>query len=132
MTHEEIRRRALHAAATVVLAFGPACIGSEKEDDSSSSADDSVADSSTDSPADSTTDSPTDSTTDSVATGEPDCNAEGVDMTTCCDERMTWCGEQFDPSTEAYATCVWGPGYDGSTGCIPWGPAAPPRARRLA
>ncbi len=43
----------------------------------------------------------------------------------CCDDLRVWCEETF-AGQEAIDECVFGPDYDGSTGCIPWGPPAPP------
>ena len=56
----------------------------------------------------------------------PDCDALGLDLLACCDALRPWCGQQLVEGTTAYNDCVYGPGFDGSTGCIPWGPPVPP------
>ena len=113
MTRDELRRRSLLAAASVVLALGTGCDGGTKVDDDDTSA----------------------YTADSATTEEdlgPDCNALGPDETTaCCEERATWC-EETVAIGEDLNECTYGPDYDGSTGCIPWGPAAPPAFRGVA
>lgn len=137
----DIRSRALHAAATVVLALGASGCFKPTEtespaDDSTTHSDDTSAHSDDTSVAtdDSTGGDSSESTDDtSVATDDssnpitgPDCN-NAADVTACCEERNAWCGEQYTAGSEEYNTCVFGPNYDGSTGCIPWGPPVPPR-----
>lgn len=56
---------------------------------------------------------------------EPDC-VDAQDMFACCEERRLWCEEESG-LFQSVDNCVFGPGFDGSTGCIPWGPPAPPR-----
>lgn len=60
---------------------------------------------------------------------EPDCT-QAAEPWTCCDDRATWC-EENRPLLQSFDTCYYGPGFDGSTGCIPWGPPAPPRLGAL-
>lgn len=139
----DIHRKALFAASTVVLAMTAGCTdgGALVPKDSDllvdSDAGQDVLDTargldtaSTDTDADTDrldTDRPAD--TDLAALEGPDCR-NVADMTTCCDERRTWCeGEVGTADETALNDCVFGPGFDGSTGCIPWGPPAPPAAR---
>ncbi len=144
------RRHALFAARSVTLALAlGACESSrtlhpnDKEDtgtntqdsDTLASTDETDAPDETDAVTDTVeTDdtNPVEETDDTVPSGEPDCATDGLDMVACCDARHAWCGEGFAADSEAYNDCVFGPGYDGSTGCIPWGPPVPPRARALA
>lgn len=136
----DIRSRALHAAATVVLALGaPGCFKpttteAPADDSTANSADDSAGDDS--SPAADDTSTTTDDTSmaaDDTSppadTAEPDCTT-AADVMACCEARSAWCGEQFAEGSEAYNTCVFGPNFDGSTGCIPWGPPVPPKLTR--
>lgn len=61
--------------------------------------------------------------------GEPDCVAlQGKpEWATCCDERMKWCTKQHPGDSKAANTCQFGHNFSGAcTGCIPWGPPAPP------
>lgn len=44
----------------------------------------------------------------------------------CCNALNQWCNAAYPPPSQDATTCQFGPGYDGSTGCIPWGPPAPP------
>lgn len=157
MDRSEVRRKALLAAATVTLAMGcraekPGSGGEvlvETDTPMEVPADtdrvDGVADSDAEGPADSDpadsdpadsdpvdsdplhtdvahTDPPVD-----TAPPEPDCIKDGLDPTTCCDLRQAWCGSRLQPNSPAWQDCVWGPNFDGSTGCIPWGPPVPPR-----
>lgn len=46
---------------------------------------------------------------------------------TCCQELAAQCGEKHANDPEAAGVCMYGPNYSGQcTGCIPWGPPAPP------
>ena len=124
MTHAELRRRSLLAAATVVLALGAGC---RVESDTDARGGNAVAG------RDDTADSG--DTAEVIDTG-PDCNdLEGEAWSGCCDDRADWCDDAVAASEdqqardEAVNECLFGPDYDGSTGCIPWGPAAPPRFR---
>ncbi len=61
----------------------------------------------------------------------PDCTiSPPEELVLCCEDLMAWCTDAFDPASTEWADCVYGPGFDGSTGCIPWGPAVPPAASR--
>lgn len=62
-----------------------------------------------------------------VAGGKPLCVATPNDGQ-CCLHLGEWCLQQFpdDADYEARAQCQYGPNYDASTGCSPWGPPAPP------
>ncbi|MEY3015624.1 MAG: hypothetical protein RIT45_4359 [Pseudomonadota bacterium] len=62
--------------------------------------------------------------------GEPDCvSLQGTaEWATCCDDRNKWCAAEYPNDTEAQNVCNFGHNYSGQcTGCIPWGPPAPPR-----
>ena len=62
--------------------------------------------------------------------GEPDCIAlQGKpEWATCCDDRNKWCATKHANGSKEYNECVFGPNFSGKcTGCIPWGPPAPPR-----
>ncbi len=65
--------------------------------------------------------------------GEPDCKDKtSADRGKCCDERMKWCKAQFPTDQNAYNDCYYGPNFSAKcTGCIPWGPPAPPRFDEL-
>lgn len=141
----DIQRKALAAAASVVLAFG--CGGSvsvDSKDDTDSSAspapiadEDVVVDTDllpeTDLPLDSDggdTDLPVDTDppvdTDAPASA-PDCTSPTGDISfECCEELRVWCDETWGLESEAATECLFGPNFDGSTGCIPWGPPVPP------
>lgn len=61
--------------------------------------------------------------------GPPDCvGIPSSEVADCCMALDAWCAEEHGEDHEAYAVCYWGPEYDGSTGCSPWGPPVPPRA----
>jgi hypothetical protein len=147
MDRSELKRRALWAAMSATLAFG--CRATDKADEDClvlvDGADTDRAAEETDlaraedtSAVDSDPAVPGDGDPD-PATGcapagqrEPDCVALGLDIEACCDALRTFCGTKHAEGTAAYNDCVFGPGFDGSTGCIPWGPPVPPAARRLA
>jgi hypothetical protein len=99
-------RRAILAAASVVLAMG--CV----DDADKSSETDKVE-------ADTDTDTDTDSAPE-CATASPD------DLFDCCDRLAEWCQTHFTDHDDQM-DCQFGPDFDGSTGCIPWGPPVPPR-----
>ncbi len=64
---------------------------------------------------------------DSAGDGRPDCSkppARGDGE--CCQKLTTWCENAYPKDSKAQSDCVWGPDFNGSTGCIPWGPPAPP------
>ncbi|MSQ82639.1 MAG: hypothetical protein EXR77_06930 [Myxococcales bacterium] len=59
-------------------------------------------------------------------TGKPDCTkAIGVNWQPCCDELAQWCKAKIKDEAKVNE-CLFGPNFDGSTGCVPWGPPAPP------
>jgi len=62
-----------------------------------------------------------------VADGKPLCVATPNDGQ-CCLHLGEWCLQQFpnEADFDARAECQYGPNYDASTGCSPWGPPAPP------
>lgn len=144
MDRQELRRKALVAAASVTLAFGCRDGGKvvEPVDTDAGVVDSALVDTNpvdtidtvdpVDTPAD-TVDTPSDTDravvdTDPEVTppARPDCVALGLDLTACCDTLREWCGQHVAEGTPAYDDCVFGPGFDGSTGCIPWGPPVPP------
>lgn len=60
------------------------------------------------------------------ATGKPICTgAIGANFQPCCDQMAEWCKSKFKDQA-AQQECLFGPNMDGSTGCVPWGPPAPP------
>jgi hypothetical protein len=57
---------------------------------------------------------------------------QGLILSVCCDGLFAWCEEHYTEEHEL-ADCKYGYGTDEGTGCFPWGPPVPPRARsRLA
>lgn len=150
-TRAAIRRKALHAAASVALASGlSACLppvddkaAVDTELDSVLLVDTDVVDSLwSDTEAVDTqvvdtqvvdseaVDSEVDDTV--VVEAAPTCDdVPPEDWVTCCDALRAWCNQQHPSDLDAENTCTFGPNFDGSTGCIPWGPPAPP-AMRLA
>lgn len=63
-----------------------------------------------------------------VATAKPDCTQVRGQPTapSCCELLAAWCEAAYPPGSTEAADCHWGPNFDGSTGCVPWGPPAPP------
>lgn len=121
-----LRQKALAAAASVVLALGAGC-GPVEADlgpvDSASYADTDAVD---------TDVSDTDAVdTDAVDTDAPDCTV-AADVMACCETLRTWCEGAHADDAAAIDACIFGPNYDGSTGCIPWGPPTPPEATAYA
>ena len=77
--------------------------------------------------ADAGTGTETDVASGSDGGGAPLCTAT-PNNADCCMHLGEWCQTQFPPEAqEALSACQFGPNYDGSTGCSPWGPPAPPR-----
>ena len=144
----QIRQKALLAASTVVFAFSmPGCVpttGHPKTDTSgdsvsdTASADTSTSDTSTSDTSTSDTardtssgDTSTHDSSDTASTGDgrPDCTAvPAEDVNECCSALAEWCYANVAP--EDRSDCYLGPDFDGSTGCSPWGPPAPPRLRQ--
>jgi hypothetical protein len=144
-----IRKKALHAAATVALAFSMGCLDKDEDDDGDvdgDSGDWTDVDSGIGA-ADESGGTTGSGGEDGAGTGggeggedvgggsagtsggsddPPDCT-QAEDMAACCDELADWCDDIYDPATQDYLDCLYGPGFDGSTGCIPWGPPVPPR-----
>ena len=61
--------------------------------------------------------------------GQPDCLAlRGKPVRGgCCQELGKWCSAEHPSDQEASNLCLFGPNFSGQcTGCIPWGPPAPP------
>ncbi|HCH61252.1 MAG: hypothetical protein CL927_12450 [Deltaproteobacteria bacterium] len=141
-SRDALRRKALTAAASVVFAFSAASCGSDepvKDSDLDADIPVSMVDSgqqteegggSDSGEAGSTDDSGT--TSPMEDTGEdmrPDCTeVPAEDWTDCCRALEEWCAEEYATDREAAAECLYGPDYDGSTGCMAWGPPVPPRA----
>lgn len=143
---EALRKKAMFAARSVTLAAFVACVpGGKTDEDSDVGVDDSDTLADTEPGESDTTE------TDAVESGEtdvgetdpvesdppetdvadaaPDCAALGLDFTACCDTMRDWCDDRFAADSQAYNECVFGKDFSGSTGCIPWGPPVPPRAR---
>ena len=115
MNRELIRRKALLAASSVVLAAGLAACPEPKVEDTA------LADTSAET-----------GDTDAAPTCTEVAPADTAEYFSCCDELRTWCETTHGVDTQAASDCTWGPGTDGSTGCIPWGPPVPPRMRAVA
>ncbi len=62
------------------------------------------------------------------AADKPDCSKaqQGGNWAQCCEALRAWCDAAFGAGSQASTECQFGPNFDGSTGCTPWGPAAPP------
>ena len=122
MDRTQLRRKALFAASSVVLAAALAACPTPKPDlDDTASVDTARTDTAAD----------TDTV---VGDGSPDCTgltdtAEAAAVGECCTARAEWCEEEHGSGTDAAGFCTYGPDYDGTTGCIPWGPPVPPRFR---
>ena len=69
-------------------------------------------------------------TIDTGMAAAPDCTSVPSDeVALCCSELAEWCTELYDDFGDEFNDCLYGPDFDGSTGCSPWGPPVPPRAR---
>ena len=122
-----LRHKALAAAASVVLALGSGCRAVASTDpDTDRVVDTEVSDTDVaDTDVADTDVADTDpADTDAAA---PDC-VNAADVGACCMELATWCDLAYAGDPDAINECVYGPNYDGSTGCIPWGPPTPPEA----
>ena len=123
-----LRHKALLAASSVVLAM-TACVGGDeaKTDDTQAVITDTSGDTQDSGVVDTNvTDT---SATDTSAQG--DCNSvPAEEVSACCDALRVACETEHGAATEAANECIFGEDFSGSTGCIPWGPPAPPRARR--
>lgn len=127
ITRAMIRQKALLAASSVVLAM-TACVGGDdqKLDDTAPAVTDSSAADTEDSTVTDTSDS---TVADTSAQG--DCNGvPAEELGSCCEALKAACDAEHGEGTEAANECLFGEGFSGSTGCIPWGPPVPPRARR--
>ena len=123
-----LRHKALLAASSVVLAM-TACVGGDeaKTDDTQAVITDTSGDTQ-DSAAVDTNVADT-SATDTSAQG--DCNGlPAEEVSACCDALRVACEAEHGAGTEAANECIFGEDFSGSTGCIPWGPPVPTRARR--
>ncbi len=125
---DHIRRKALLAASSVVLAMGlVACPTIDKGDE-----DDDGGETATDSGG-ITGDDAGGTDTAAMDTGSDKPTCVGVEdpelYEACCNGLREWCEEVVGSDEEAINECVYGPDFDGSTGCIPWGPPVPPQAR---
>ena len=157
-----LRRKALVAAGSVVLALGlGACTVPTKADtgasgDSSPTDTGKAADSDdtgsasgdTDTGAVDTDSGPVDTDsggaetggkdtdtapvdTDTASAKKPDCTIMDTGIAACCEALSEWCNDAYGADRSAVDTCIYGPDYDGSTGCIPWGPPVPPAFRQV-
>lgn len=125
-----LHRKSLATAATVVLAVSSGC---------RSSGPGAVSDD----PDTDLTDlggvgSPDDGARDTGArdTGAPDTGGPdsappescvgAEDLVACCEALEAWCASAHDLDSADYTSCIYGPDFDGSTGCLAWGPPAPP------
>lgn len=115
-----LRKKALYAAASVVMAFGLGC--NERDDDDEGSTDSGDT---TDVGADGSGDDGAGTGGDDGAGTPPDCT-QAPDRATCCEELAEWCADAFSADTDEGVECLHGSDFDGSTGCIPWGPPVPP------
>ncbi|MBM4345844.1 MAG: hypothetical protein FJ100_20930 [Deltaproteobacteria bacterium] len=61
-------------------------------------------------------------------TGKPDCTKaqQAGNWAACCESLRQWCEAAFGAGSQASNECTFGQNFDGSTGCTPWGPPAPP------
>lgn len=120
-----LRHKALLAASSVVLAM-TACVGEAKTDDTQSVVTDTSGGDTTDSQDTNVTDT---SVADTSAQG--DCNGlPAEEVASCCEALKIACEAEHGVGTEAANECLYGEDFSGSTGCIPWGPPVPSRARR--
>ena len=143
---DKLRRKALTAASSVVLAFGiGACVTKSPEDEDtddqtySAIEDDGGGEtggseggetggSEGGSGTGSGEDTGSDDTglEDSGTPVAPDClDVAAEDRGECCDALMEWCYELYADDEEALYDCAWGD----ESGCSPWGPPVPPQAR---
>lgn len=128
-----IRRKALVAAGTVVLALGlGACerLDGSYDDDEDESAwgfedeadDTGLAEADDTGPAEGGCEEE-DEALDCTGISDMD------EYTACCEDLAAACRLEHPLGGDAYYDCVYGSDFDGSTGCIPWGPPVPPRFR---
>jgi hypothetical protein len=119
-----LRRQALHAAASVVLAFSAGCAGGK----SAAPAPDPGPTSETP-PAPAAAPAAADTLEARIAAVRAPyqkvCGPEG-ETKACCDALREACTEAFGAESTDLDRCVFGPGTDGSHGCTPWGPPVPP------
>jgi hypothetical protein len=161
-----LRKKALYAAASVVMAFGLGCTEKDDDDEGSTDTGDTTAvgddgggddgggddgagagddgtgadgsgtgggdgsgsggdDGSGTGGEDGTSTGGDDGTSTGGDETAPDCT-EASDLATCCEELAEWCNEAHGADTDAAVECIYGSDFDGSTGCIPWGPPVPP------
>ncbi|MCK6517541.1 hypothetical protein L6R46_21075 [Myxococcota bacterium] len=128
-----LRHKALLAASSVVLAM-TACVGGDeaKTDDTQAVITDTSGDTQDSQPVD-TDPADTNVTDTSVAdtSAQGDCNSvPSEEVTECCDALRAACEAEHGAGTDAANECIFGEDFSGSTGCIPWGPPVPPKARR--
>lgn len=104
----QLHAKALAAASSVVLALGlTACdLGSEYGTAAADTADTGTCE--------------VDETWLSCESADPDA------LIDCCQKLAKVCLALHPIDQEAQSACTYGPDYDGSTGCIPWGPPVPP------
>jgi hypothetical protein len=118
------RRQALHAAASVALAFSAGCAGGKTTvptPQADPSGPGSVA-AETPAPATATLEARISAIR---APFQEICGPKGEGRA-CCDALRDACSEDFDEQSVELGQCLYGPGTDGSHGCTPWGPPVPP------
>jgi hypothetical protein len=137
-----LRQKALTAAASVVLAFGSGCLEGKVEGNTQFGEEDDTGEdpgdggsggdggAGGDEGAGTGGDEGAGTGGDEGAgtggdDGPPDCT-EAEDMAACCEDLTEWCNDTHGADTEDAIECIYGPDFDGSTGCIPWGPPVPP------
>ena len=123
ITRALLRHKALLAASSVVLAM-TACVGGDeaKTDDTQAVVTDTSGD---------TQDSQITDTSVADTNSLGDCSSvPAEEVQSCCEALRAACEAEHGAGTEAANECTFGEDLSGSTGCIPWGPPVPPRARR--
>ena len=128
-----LRHKALLAASSVVLAM-TACVGGDeaKTDDTQAVITDTSGDTQDSDVVDTNvTDTNVTDTSVTDTSAQGDCNGlPAEEVSACCDALRVACEAEHGAGTEAANECIFGEDFSGSTGCIPWGPPVPPRARR--
>lgn len=113
---EELRRKALLSAGSVVLALGLGACGPKAPSAEAAGGGEAA--------------SPARAEAQAV---EPAEEAESCDdiawqeVSSCCEELRARCSERHGDGGQGWVDCAFGPDMDGSTGCTPWGPPVPPR-----
>lgn len=122
--HSHIRRCALAAASSVVLAAG--LLGCRHTAAPDTLAQDTASTATDTGPKDTAT-----ADTGAVDGHPGDCLGieDGTEWSACCDTLRAWCEKTYAKDPEQAMTCTFGEDFSGTeTGCIPWGPPVPPAA----